>query len=120
MSTGSLRPVEDTPLARFEALMEQARAVGSDLDPEHIPAALGDLERTRAELWTRLSGRAVTERLLTAEQAAERLGFFHEDGTPDPAPLYRKRWPFTVPMSPGRTRYSEQGIERFIRSRLGR
>lgn len=109
----SLRAARDTPLARFAALMEQARAVGCDLDPEHLPAALGDLERTRAGLWARLSGRAVTDRLLTAEQAAERLGIAV-------SALYRKRWPFTVPVSDGRTRYSEQGIEKFIRSHAGR
>jgi hypothetical protein len=34
--------------------------------------------------------------------------------------LYRRRWPFRVEVSPGRTRYSECGIDRFIRAREGR
>ncbi len=108
-----LRSVEDTPLARFAALLAEASAIGAELDAAHVPAALGELERIRVELWARLSAPASADRLLTAEQAAERLGI-------STSALYRRRWPFRAEVTPGRTRYSEAGIERFIRSRTGR
>jgi hypothetical protein len=66
--------MQDTPLARFSALVAEASAIGAELDSEHLPAALGSLEVVRVELWTRLSVPATSDRLLTAEQAAERLG----------------------------------------------
>jgi hypothetical protein len=48
-----LRSVEVSALARFAALLEQASALGGELDPEHLPAALGALEAVRAQLWRR-------------------------------------------------------------------
>lgn len=108
-----LRSAEDTPLARFEALMAEASAAGADLDPSHLAAALGELEAVRVELWARLAVPATTDRLLTAAEAAQRLGV-------SLSALYRGRWPFRVKLTAGRVRYSSAGIERFIRSRAGR
>lgn len=112
MST-RLRPAEDAPLARFAALMAEARAAGVELDVDHVAVALGELERTRAELWARLSVPAVADVLLTAAEASRRLGI-------EVSALYRRRWPFKVTLSPGRTRYSSAGLDRFIRSKTGR
>jgi hypothetical protein len=117
MSTCHLRPAENSPFAHFVVLMEQAYAIVHDLDPEQAIAALGDVEKLRAGLWRRavvLPGAAGSgDVLLTAEQTSSRLGI-------GLSALYRRKWPFRVEVSPGRTRYSSAGIERFIRSRLGR
>ena len=78
---------------------------------------LGELERLKAAAWTRLAvpprEEADVDRLLEAREAASMLGI-------EVQALYRKRWPFRVEVSRGRTRYSLQGIERFIRAREGR
>ena len=53
-----------------------------------------------------------TDRLLTAREAADRLGV-------DPSWLYRRKaLPFRVELGKGAVRYSEQGIERHIRARM--
>jgi hypothetical protein len=107
---------EAEPARRFAKAVAQAEAAGRDLPADGIPAALGELERVKAALLLRAvvpPAPDPEERLLTAEQAAERLGI-------TVAALYRRRWPFRVEVSPGRTRYSSAGIDRFIRSRLGR
>ena len=59
------------------------------------------------------AGRADVDRLLEAREAASMLGI-------EVPALYSKRWPFRVEVSRGRTRYSLQGIQRFIRAREGR
>jgi predicted DNA-binding transcriptional regulator AlpA len=110
-----IRPAEGTATARFAALLAEVEAVGRDLLSEQIPTALGALEKVRAALWLRGSALAPErkDRLLTAEEAAAKLGI-------PVAAIYRKRFPFRVKVTPGRVRYSERGIEDFMRSRLGR
>ena len=85
---------------------------------DELPELLGELERLKACAWTRLAVTPqatveTTDRLLSAEEAAALLGI-------EVAALYRKHWPFRVKVSEGRTRYSLQGVQRFIRSREGR
>lgn len=95
----------------------------SDLPVEAIPAMLGTLECLRAALWARLTvpqgngqGQAQGDgdRLLTAKEAGGKLGR-SEDG------MYRhaNEFPFTV--RDGRqVRFSQKGIEKYIRQRVGR
>jgi hypothetical protein len=84
------------------------------LPREGIPECLAALEHTRTLLWARLLAPGPTpshDRLLPIEEAAARLAT-------------TKDWlrrhhdlPFVVHLSEGQVRYSEQGIERFIRRR---
>ena len=89
----------------------------STASPEELPSLLAELERLRAVAWTRLavprSPETDADRLLDSPEAASMLGI-------EVSALYKKRWPFRVPVSKGRTRYSLQGIQRFIRNREGR
>jgi predicted DNA-binding transcriptional regulator AlpA len=85
---------------------------------EDLPAVVGDLERLKAIAWTRLNRPAEAvpagadgDRLLTADEAAARLGVPRSY-------LYRNRLPFRVTVSPGRVRFSSAGIDRFIKKRL--
>lgn len=103
--------------------LEELTHVLSTAPREDLPELLGELERLKAAAWLRLAVPPAPEpgdKLLTAEEAAEKLGFLDAEGKPDPSPLYRKRWPFRVEVSKGRTRYSRAGIEAFIRTRRGR
>ena len=85
--------------------------------PEDLPRVVAELERLRAVAWMRLAVPQTVEpnvdRLLDAKEAASMLGV-------EVAALYKKRWPFRVEVSRGRTRYSLHGIQRFIRAREGR
>lgn len=97
----------------------------ADVSPDALPALIGEAEALRARLWARLqavsapvapapasNGNGGPERLLTAQQAAERLGV-------------SKRWvyrradslPFTRRLSEGTLRFSERGLERWKESR---
>src|SRR5438552_12330996 len=93
-----------------------AGPAGADaVPPEHVPKLLGALERARAALWARLLGRRDetpgADRLLGIDEAAARLAT-------KPDWLRRNgELPFVVRLSPGQVRYSEAGIERFIRRR---
>ena len=95
-----------------------------DVPTEAVPPLLGEIECLRAKLWARMMtlptrgpGYALTteDRLLTARQAAQRLGMSTDY-------LYRHadELPFTVRVSPGQLRFSSQGIQRYIHQRLGR
>jgi hypothetical protein len=99
-----------------EAIHQIERAM-TNAAPDYLPELLGDLERLRAAAWTRLSSpprpEGEADRLLDAREAAAMMGI-------EVTALYRKRWPFRVEVSKGRTRYSLQGIQRFIRAREGR
>jgi len=84
-----------------------------------IPDALGELERLKATLWARLTAPVSTngsgdDRLLTVDQAAERLGVTRD--------WLRRRphLPFVVKLSEGVVRYSARGIDRHITTRAGR
>lgn len=118
MSARTLRPAEQTAVARFSTIVAEAYGIAQELDPEQAIAAIAELERVRVKLWQKLSVPTTTpepaDRNLTAAQAAERLAI------PVSALYRRKDWPFRVSVSRGRTRYSSAGIDRFIRSRLGR
>lgn len=92
------------------------------LPPEAIPGLLGDLERLKATLWARLSLPQANahgtgengDRLLSAREAAAKLGASQDY-------LYRhsSKLPFTVRMG-RKVLFSEAGIERYIRQRMGR
>ena len=103
---------------RLSTLVAELEAVGRDLPPEKVAVALGELERVKALLTIRLTAQAPPsdpDRLLTVEQAADRLGIAQDT-------LYRKArsLPFAVRLPSRQVRFSAAGIEKFIRSRLGR
>src|SRR5438552_1969505 len=87
---------------------------------DQIPAMLGELARLRAVLWARLvvpasaSNNGGGDRLLTIDQAAERLGVTRD--------WLRRRpeLPFVVKLSEGVVRHSSRGIDRYIAARAGR
>lgn len=92
----------------------------SDVPVAAIPALIGEAEALRALLWARLQAPPASkaksstgggpDRMLTAEEVAERLGV-------------SKRWvyrqqesghlPFAVRLSENTLRFSEQGLERW-------
>jgi predicted DNA-binding transcriptional regulator AlpA len=90
---------------------------------EVIPALLGELEQIKALLWSRLTvpqnGRGESsssgDRLLDIQQAALKLGMSKDC-------LYRNadHLPFTVRIGKKQLRFSEAGIDRYIKNRLGR
>ena len=109
------RAAQTGSLECFKDLVAQAEALTSDLDPGEIPDALGALERVRARVtFKALSVAPPTDRLLDVTEAAGLLGMA-------PDTLYRKAagFPFTV-RDGRRLRFSRLGIEKYIRSRLGR
>ncbi|MBN1443138.1 MAG: helix-turn-helix domain-containing protein [Planctomycetes bacterium] len=96
-------------------------ALLEDLDLEAIPELLGALEGLKAKLQVRLvelAARArpaeAPDRLLSVAEVAERLAV-SEDW------LYRstRKLPFVVRLSPQQLRFSERGLERWIRQRRG-
>jgi excisionase family DNA binding protein len=93
------------------------------LPAESIPPMLGELERLKATLWARLTsrqndrqagGQVDGDRLLSAKEAAAKLGTSADY-------LYRhsRNLSFTVRLG-RKLRFSEAGIERYIRQRMGR
>lgn len=102
-------------LARFQALISEAEALGVDLEPEEIPDALGGLERVRSRLNLRaLSALQPSDRLLDVREAAGMLGMAEDS-------LYRKAKTYPFMVQDGRSiRFSKAGIEKYIRSRQGR
>ncbi len=93
--------------------------------PEALPALLGELERLRATMWARLQAASVPhtpatptqrngDRLLTADEAAVRLGVSRRW-------VYRKAGalPFTRRLARGTLRFSERGLERWKETRRG-
>jgi excisionase family DNA binding protein len=91
----------------------------ASVDPNHLPALLAQLSAVQASVAARLVSTArdaagdAQEALLTIEQAADRLGVSRDW-------LYRrtKRLPFVVRV--GRhVRFSANGIDRYIRNRMG-
>jgi len=94
-----------------------------ELPLEVIPAMLGELEQLKAALWLRLSvpqnGRGESsssgDRLLDVEETARKLGMTKDY-------LYRNSndLPFSVRVGKGQLRFSEAGIDRYIKNRAGR
>jgi len=89
----------------------------SELGPEEVAAALEDLAVVRAALVSRLSsvapspnGREHEDRLLTPEQAAARLGLTVRQ-------VYRRahRFPFTTRLGRRTLRFSEAGLNRWLK-----
>ena len=93
-----------------------------ELSRESVPALIGETEALKARLWARLQGpespRGVSstlstgDHLLTASEAAERLGV-------NKRWIYRKAdsLPFTRKLSGGTLRFSERGLERWKETR---
>lgn len=96
-------------------LNEALRGLGAALTATaaaEIPEALAELERLKAVAWLRIrlpEPAPAGDRLLTAKEAAPRLGVTVKA-------MYRRRWPFRKDHSSGNVRFSEQGIERYIAS----
>ncbi len=110
-----------TAIPKLEDLLADSAKTGL-LPPEAIPAILGDLERLKATLWARLTlpqgnGQAPGlegDKLLSAKEAATKLGTSEDY-------LYRHsaKLPFTVRMG-RQLRFSQAGMDRYIRQRTGR
>jgi predicted DNA-binding transcriptional regulator AlpA len=87
--------------------------------PTDLPVLCGELERLKASLWLKMTignqvGPADVDRLLTAEEVAERLRI-------PTGNVYRnaRTYPFTIRQ--GRyLRFSEAGLDRYIKQRQGR
>jgi len=114
-----------TDLNGLIAALEKAIA---EVSPDEIPHHLGDLERLKASLWTRMmstpaardglsgtTGAAGDDQLLSVAEAAQKLGVPKDW-------IYRRagKLPFTVRLGPRHLRFSARGIERYIRQRQGR
>ncbi|MBI3329788.1 MAG: helix-turn-helix domain-containing protein [Nitrospinae bacterium] len=90
---------------------------------EQMPGLLSQLERLWALIWVKLMIVPVSgtrenpgpDRLLDVSEAAHRLGVSKDY-------LYRhaKRLPFALRIGPGQLRFSERGLERWIKTRVGR
>ncbi len=94
------------------------------LPPDTIPPLMTQLAALQSALAARLLAAStcngqpearVEDRLLSVPEAAQKLGV-SEDW------LYRKasKLPFTVRLGPRQLRFSERGIEKYIRQRQGR
>ena len=111
-----------TVIPKLAELIAEPEKAGL-LPPEAIPAMLGELERLKATLWSSLTMRPLSnghassqdgDRLLNAKEAAAKLGASQDW-------LYRhsRNLPFTVRIG-RKVLFSEAGIERYIRQRMGR
>ena len=99
-----------------EILADPGRATA--LPKEAIPQLRGELARLDTILLGRLltengtqSANADRDRLLDVDEASKKLGLSRDA-------LYRNNYPFIVKIG-NRRRFSEKGIERFIRNRAG-
>jgi excisionase family DNA binding protein len=117
VSSQTAPPRGEPALLRISASLADVDAAGRELSsPEEIASALGELERVKVLLARRLTApaSATTEKdqLLTAQEAAKRLAL-------SPDTLYRKArdLPFTVTLPGRQTRFSSQGIDRFLKAR---
>jgi len=88
-------------------------------DDDDLPAVLGELERMRASVLLRLTAPRTNgpseDRLLTLDQAAERLA-----STPDWLRRHAINLPFTVRLSQGQLRFSAKALDRWIASQAGK
>jgi predicted DNA-binding transcriptional regulator AlpA len=102
------------PLARLADLLAECRSL--EIPPDRLPEAAGQAAALQAEFLARLAAPpkpAGEDRLLEVEEAAKVLGIA-------PQTLYRKArsLPFTVRIGAA-VRFSEAGIQKFIRLRQG-
>jgi excisionase family DNA binding protein len=97
-------------------LLEALRAeLTSAATAGDLPALLAEIERLRAEalLAPRDGPEKAADRLLTVAEAAQRLSLSRDW-------LYRQRGlPFEVRLPGGARRFSEQGLERWLKRRQG-
>ena len=54
MSLSVLSAPSDDPLGRFQEALREAKEAADSLGSEALPEALGEAERLKARLWTRL------------------------------------------------------------------
>jgi predicted DNA-binding transcriptional regulator AlpA len=110
-------------IPKLSELIDHAERV-STVPAEAIPVMLGELERLRVILWVQLTagnqdGQAQSEshadRLLDVEEAARKLR-----KSKDYMYRHADAYPFTVRDGRRSVRFSAQGIEKFIRQRMGR
>lgn len=97
-----------------------------DVPKEELPNLLADLERLRAEVWTRIArpspqngvrsrdqtDQGTADQLLDVEAVAERL-----DVTERYVYDHADEWPFTRRISPRKLRFSERGLHRWLETR---
>ncbi len=104
----------------YRAIIVELERAAAEVSPLEAPVLLGELERVRAMIWTRMmnpspnhEGHQVIEcepdRLLTPQQAASLLGVGIRW-------LYRnsRRLPFTRRLSRKSLRFSEKGLRRWL------
>ena len=107
------------PIPKLAELLDNP-GKAANLPPETVPSMLGELERLRALLWARLvmrpdgneAGSLDEDRLLDVNEASGKLGISADA-------LYRNDYPFKVKVGT-RIRFSQHGIERYIKQRVGR
>ena len=96
----------------------------SVIPPEAVPEMRGELARLDSLLLARLlsandnsdaDGAGDGDRLLNAKEAAAKLGV-----SQDYLYRYSSKLPFTVRLGGRQVRFSEAGIDRYIRQRMGR
>ncbi len=95
-------------------------APSSEFGPADIVRRLEAIRREVADLLVHLNGHAgngapdeagvIGTRMLTVDEVAERLGLSRSE-------VYRraKSWPFAMKLSPKALRFSETGLERWLR-----
>ncbi len=85
-------------LRRLEGIMADVSSLVGELDGQPFPARAGEISMT-------------SDRLLTVDQVAERLGVSRSH-------VYRQatHWPFTRKLSAKALRFSELGLERWVAS----
>src|SRR5713101_1903092 len=106
-------------MATVYELIHQARTQVADLLPEEIPNVVGEIEFMKCQLGLRMGffsspgPHGCPDSLLTAQEASSVLKISKDT-------LYRNRWAFEVQVSKGSIRYSERGIQDYIRRKMGR
>ena len=103
----------------YRSILAELEKTLSDLSFQEAPTLLGELERLKAMIWTRLmrpspndqgrpANKSEPDQLLTPEEAGQLLGV-------TPRWLYRhaKRLPFTRRLSRKTLRFSEAGLRRW-------
>lgn len=108
-----MKPTQPNPLAALARLIDEAA-------PSDYPALCGALEQLKASLWlkmatpTREQQAAQPDRLLTAEQVADRLQI-----SADYVYRHARQYPFMI--REGRhVRFSQLGLDRYLKQRQGR
>lgn len=101
------------PWADLSDAVEQAT-------PEQCPRLMGELERLKASLWLKMTCQGQgnqapqPDRLLTADEVATRLNI-----STDYVYRHAKQYPFMIRQG-RRVRFSQAGLERYLKQRQGR